>query len=246
MLNNRLLDKSYYLNAMSKFLLNSYGTEERYDVYLKILKNLDDVSESIFSRIDIYNVGGWDDSNYFTRNNVDENSTTDAWLDIIASIYNINRTMNITYLDSRQTPEVSVTETITLDNWELFMYIKVIISRLNYQGTAKEIIDLYGNGVPDGTNNNDIKYLGIAYLWNFGLGSAQLSCKVVLNNLSLIDMFNNNTGHQNICKLFLSDKLLIESLGITYNKELGSTLEFARFDSAKFYDAGDQIIYIFV
>ena len=244
MLDNKLLDKNYYLNAMSKFLLNSYGTEERFDVYLKILKNLNNISEDIFSRLDIYNIAGWDEPSYFTRNNIDKQATDDKWLDIIASIYNINRTMEIEYDDIRETPAVPTKEAITLTNWELFMYIKVVISRLNFKGTAKEIIDLYGNGSPSG-DTEDIKYLGICYLWNISGSPQSLACNVILNNNDLINDFNNSTGYQNICKLFLSDKLLIESLGIVYTKSLGSRIEFAKFNSAKFYDPSEPVVYIF-
>lgn len=247
MVDKKWLNKNYYFNAMSKFLLNSYGTEERFDIYLKILKNIDNIGEDIFSRLDIYNVANWDESDYFVRNDVDKTLTDDKWLDLIAAIYNINRTMKVTYFDSRLTPPADVTESITLNNWELFIYIKVMISKLNYMGTTKEIIDLYGNGKPDLSDPQDIKYLGISYIWSM----SSLNCQVILANNTLVSDFNNFTGNQNICKLFLSDYLLIESVGIQYSKNLNAKLVPAKFygpsstPNAKFYDPNAAIVHIF-
>ena len=255
MINKKFLNKNYYLNAMSKFLLNSYGTEARFDMYYNILKNIDDISDDIFKRLDIFNVGNWDDNlNYFTRNDVDPYGTDDAWLDLIASIYNINRIMKISYPDSLDSDSDSddqelITETITLDNYELFMYIKVMISKLNFIGTNETILNLYGQGVPD-SNALDIKYFGILYLWSIGDYNS-LTCNVIFNNSELIDNFKNHNGHQNIVKLFLADYLLIESLGITYNKFLGQTLVYATFyddntnTGSVFYDNNQDPIYIF-
>lgn len=255
MLDKKFLDKNYYLNAISKFLLNSYGTEARFDIYFKILLNLDDMADDIFKRLDIFNVGGWNDNlNYFTRNNIDPYGTEDAWLDIIASIYNINRNMNISYLDALDADSDSddtelINETITLDNYELYMYIKVMISKLNFSGMAEDIIKLYGKGIP-GNNSYEINYFGILYLWS-SQSQASLTCSVIFNNPELIDNFKNRTGHQNIVKLFLADYLLIESLGITYNKYLGQTLVYATFyddntnTGSVFYDNNQDPIYIF-
>ena len=245
MLDEKLLNKNYYLNAMSKFLLNSYGVSERYDVYLKILYNIDTIAEDIFSRFDIYNVANWSEPDYFIRNGIDKTSKSDTWLDIIASIYNINRIMQISYTDPTTEPDpTDITETITLNNWELYIYIKVMVSKLNFNGTAKEIVDLYGTG-EIGSSDLDIKYLGINYIWQNAGSTSPLSCQVIFYNTDLINDFKNRTGNENICKLFLSGNLLIESLGITYDKFLSSKLEGALFDTAEFYDPLQQTIYIF-
>ena len=245
MLDEKLLNKNYYLNAMSKFLLNSYGVSERYDVYLKILYNLDEIAEDIFSRFDIYNSADWEEKDYFIRNNIDRTATEDKWLDIIASIYNINRTMQISYTDPTTSPDpTDVTETITLNNWELYIYIKVMVSKLNFNGTAKEIVDLYGTGGV-GSDDLSITYLGINYIWQNSNSTYPLSCQVIFYNNELINAFKNHTTNQNICKLFLSGNLLIESLGITYEKFLSSKLASARFDIAEFYDSSQQTIYTF-
>lgn len=248
MMDKKIFNINYYFNSMSKFLLNSYGTEERFNMYLSILTNIRDVSEDIFSRLDIYNIGDWTEKSYFKRNSINKTTTDDKWLDIIASIYNISRNMQITYFN----PDTSttVTESITLNNWELFMYIKVMISKLNFGGTAKEIIDLYGFGNIS-SNDEEITYLGINYIWKNNTSPQSLSCNVIFNNPALISDFKNNGTNKNICKLFLADLLLIESLGITYAKALGTLLIYGKFydpndsDSAKFYDSNDSYIYIF-
>lgn len=256
MLDDKFLKDSYYYNAISKFLLNSYGVKQRLDVQLAILKNLDDMAEEIFSRLDIFDVAHT--KTYFERNrntyqSIYADATDDKFLDLIASIYNISRTMTITYTyeDEEQVSHTK-TETITLSNYELYIYIKVMISKLNFGGTYGEILDLYGRGTI--SSYYDVSYLGIIYIWQTGTLASQ-NCYVIFNNKTMIDNFyiEMTSGvkrpNTNLVKLFLADYLLLESLGIQYIKYLGRDIVTARWydddtnTGALFY--GSPVVHVF-
>lgn len=205
MLKERLLNNKFYLDHLSLFMKDSYGIIDRLNTYVAILNNVNDIADDIMSRFDIYNV--MFEGDYFERNEIDKDGTDDRWLEIIGSIFNIERVMNVTYLDN-DTQEY-VTETLTLTNLELYLYIKVMISKINYQGTTEELIELYGNPFDEETYpDTSLKYLKIKYYWD----TNSAVCNVYLP-------VGNNYSN-NLIKLFLADKLIIESLGIQYNKQL--------------------------
>lgn len=235
MLKDKLLSKDFYLDHMSMFLKDSFGMIDREETYRAILNNVNDIADDLISRYDIYNQLFTTD--YFERNKFEgmtteeyKNSTVDPILDNIAAIFGISRTVKVKYNginykgqgyygDIDKTYE----ETLTLTNRELFIYIQVVITKLNYQGTMGEISNLYYN--LDNTNLDEVQKLKIFYRWDPSFGP--LVCYVYFNN---VDEINSNSYNSNIVKLFLSDKLLVESLGIKYNKFLSSNIFIAQFD----------------
>lgn len=115
-----------------------------------------------------------------------------------------------------ETGEIS--EFITLSNRELYLYILFNIAKINYRGTHEELLNIF-------TNKNNIyselpknlNDLGIYYYSNIELGES--ICSVVFNNnieKNYLREVNNSLIGSNIYKLFLSQDLLIKSLGITY------------------------------
>ena len=132
MLKERLLSKDFYLENLSMFMKDSYGIKERLYGYISILNNINDIADGLVSRFDLYNLTS--EIDYFTRNNIDPDDMEDAILDMLADIFGIERTLEVTYPGDGGT----VTEIITLNNRDLYIYILVSISKLNYQGTNKE------------------------------------------------------------------------------------------------------------
>lgn len=232
MLKETLLTKDFYLDQMSMFMKDSYGMIDREETYRAILNNVNDVADGLISRYDIFNLLFTED--YFERNkplgwtaDAYKASTVDTVLDTIGAIFGIQRTFNIKYLGVNYNghygadTSTEYKETITLSNLELYIYIQVVITKLNYQGTTEEIKHLYyGNN----QNNTYVQDLKIYYSWD---DANPLDCNVFFCNS---DEIAKNNYNSNIVKLFLSDKLLVESLGIRYLKHLTTATFVARFD----------------
>lgn len=228
MLREKLLTKQFYLDSLSLFMKNSYGIEDRVDVYYSILKNLnDDIALGIFKRFDIFATLSDPGVSYFTENNIDEDSTEDYFLDMIANIYGLQRTFMISYEDSDHilSGVTNVTEKITLTNKQLLCLIQVNIVKDNFDGTNTTLLNLYTD-----TNNsvkNRVSRLGIKYTWS---DSRLLSNVYFTNYTSYIrDQDINN----NIIKMYLAGLLTIESLGIVYNRRCISNVFNATFDTQK-------------
>ena len=229
MLKEELLKKEFYLDNMSMFLKDSFGMIDREETYRAVLNNVNDVSDAFISHYDIYNVLYEDD--YFKRNapegmTADEyrESTQDGILDNIAAIFGIKRVFKVKYTGIAYQGSyygasgVEQNETLTLTNEELLIYIKVTITKLNYQGTTQEIKDLYYG------NENDVKRLKIFYAWDT---DSPLTCNVYFCNF---DEIAKNNYNSNLVKMFLSGLLIVDSLGITYNKYLTNVMRLAVFD----------------
>ena len=230
LINERLLSKDFYLEHLSLFLKNSFGMIDREETYRAILNNVNDISIDFFSRLDIYNLMFQDD--YFERNKPDgmsadeyKESYSDDVLDVIAGIFGIKREFNIQYYGANinghygSDPNQLYKETITLNNRELLIYIQVIITRLNYQGTAGEIKNLYYG------SNTEVQKLKIYYTWS---DQNPLNCNVYFCNSEEVE--DGGNYNSNLVKLFLSDNLLIESLGVEYKKNIGLHAFQVRFD----------------
>lgn len=217
MINETFLTKQYYLDHMSMFFKNSYGIIDREEILRSILLNVNNVGKEIINSFDIFN------EKYFEITGLDPNSTVGQPLDFIASMYGITRSLkvNYSYYDSDTGTFVNRTDTIVLTNFELVFYLKVFITKINYQGTYEEIKNLY-------------EPYGITYTYNI-TGIDSLECKVecTLNDGSGNNIYGTVSSPTNLGKLILSDNLLIESIGIVYKKSLGST-SVAEFDNSIF------------
>ena len=174
MLKERLLSKDFYLDSMSMFLKNSFGMIDREETYRAVLNNVNGFADSLISRYDLFNILFKED--YFERNGIDKDGDEDAVLDNIAAIFGLNRSMNVSYYGIGYANQyygergVLYTESIRLTNRELYIYIKIAITKLNFQGTAGEIKDLY-YPTDEKDDNDDIKQLGIYYSWGGGSSS---------------------------------------------------------------------------
>lgn len=224
MLKEELLSKNFYLDNMSMFLKDSFGMIDREETYRAVLNNINDFADNLISRYDIFNILFTGD--YFERNGINRNDDEDAVLDNIASIFGINRYMHIEYIGVDYNGHygesgVLQEEDIVLTNYELYVYIRIIITKLNYQGTAGEIVNLYYG---DDDTTDPVKQLKIKYSWD---DSHPLTCDLWFCNP---DIIRENNYQSNLVKLFLADKIVIESLGIQYNKHLSPAVFVGQFD----------------
>lgn len=222
--NDKLLTPEYYHSRMSLFMRNSYGMIDRCNTYVGILKNLYETGSNLLNRFNVFL-----NEDYFTINNVDENSTEDEMLDVIASIFCINRKIKIKYVDADgilndKVVDKEYTEEIVLTNRDLLAYIQVIIIKNNFQGTNEELQYLY-----NGTKTHYlVQNLGLIYTWcNSTMGSTQpLECLIYFKNVN-----DYLTTRPNIVKMFYAGLLTIESLGITYNKSCITNIFAGQFDN---------------
>lgn len=222
--NEKLLTPEYYHSRMSLFMRNSYGMIDRCDTYVKILQNLNQVGVDLLNRFNVFL-----NEDYFAINNINEDDIDDTTLDIIASIFCLNRKMKITYVDkdgilNNKIKNKKYTEEITLSNRDLLAYIQLTIVKNNFQGTNEELYNLYNNQ----DNNFLVHNLGIIYTWcNSMEGSSNpLECLVYFKNAK--EYLQNRP---NIVKMFYAGLLTVESLGIVYNKSCITNIFAARFDN---------------
>ncbi len=192
MIKNKLLDWNYYLKKIPLYLRNSYGFTSHFEIMFVILKAINDIGDGLLTSINLF------DKNYFENvkeliTDVDEDGTTFDLLDKFASLYNINRNLDINYDDGNGH---SYTGNITLKNSELLKFILVRCVLSNYDGTYENLRSLY-----------DLINLPIMFI-NSPNESAFVS--VVLYNP------NGYFDNSNIIHLFYSRLLNLESVGIRY------------------------------
>lgn len=120
-----------------------------------------------------------------------ENDTSKI-LDILGSLFGLNRIVSVTYMSNSQ----EITETLSLNDEVYLTYIKCQIIKNNYDGSYKQFKAYY-----------DLAGLKLGVVT---YNSIDLSASIATNHLYLL---STNTDIQ---KLFLSGKLTLESMGIQY------------------------------
>lgn len=120
-----------------------------------------------------------------------ENDTSKI-LDILGSLFGLNRIVSVTYMNNSQ----EITETLSLNDEVYLTYIKCQIIKNNYDGSYKQFKAYY-----------DLAGLKLGVVT---YNSIDLSASIATNHLYLL---STNTDIQ---KLFLSGKLTLESMGIQY------------------------------
>lgn len=262
LIKDELLDYKFYIRSMSLMLQNSFGMVDRCKTYVDILKNIVDVGDGLFKRLNIfYYENGYD---YCDLNNIDKTSTTDWYLDAIGEIFNLRRSFELPIYYEADVPYGP--EIITLNNYEFLIYIQAMMMKYTFNGTYSDLLKLYNgsdilyfdkyqelaNSDSSDITLDDLKYISqntrflpinslkIKYKsagYNDGNGSS-LCTNVYLTGT--VDF----TNYPNIKKLFLAGYLTIESVGIIYNRSINQTFYRGKFteigstpaaDSMKFY-----------
>lgn len=261
LLDENLLTDSFYLNSMSMFLRGSWGMEDRCKMYVAILQNLNECSQNLFDRLNIFYYKSNSD-NYFSKNKPDDmtmteyqNSTSDYWLDMVGDILGIKRNVvvDISVLD--ENAEESNYQNIYLSNFEFLVYIEATIAKNTFDGSLETLRKIYtGSSLYNASsyvtsniyNDQTSKYYDSIYTPSFlsklnivyrtlhtepnSSSQERLCCEI--NALG-----DENFTTDNLKYLFYNDFLTIESVGITYTKEITGKILGAQFEA----DAPDAI-----
>lgn len=189
MLIDKLKSWEYYYKKLPLYVRNSYGVQEHFKLIFDIMIQLDNVEQEV---CDVFNIL---QENYLTKMsekyNFSLNDYDFQFLDMIASIYGVGRSLNVSYIDN-YTHE-TVNKSLILTNKELYMLIKSRIVQNNYDGTFEQSREYYNNiGLP-------------LYMFT---GTNPAECYLYLGE--------NENVTENIRSLFLADLLTLKSVGITY------------------------------
>lgn len=195
MLINKLKDWNYYYNKLPLYVRNSYGIDEHFKILYEFLITLDTDEEDICSCFNLLQ------KNYET-NIISKYADLDGYdftfLDMIGSIYGINRAINVSYIDANNN---TVNKQILLTNKEFYTYIKTRIIQNNYDGSYIQAIKYYNS-------------IGLNVQMFFD-STEPAKCNIYLDK-------SLSAASENIQSLFLAGLLTLRSVGITYNEKITS------------------------
>lgn len=197
MLKDKLLSFNYYFEKLPLYLQNSYGMKEQFQIWYDSLINVTDIEDEILALLNIF------DENYLDYINslTDEPTDTTNILDKLAALFGFERQLIVTYLDDSEVPAVTVTETLVLNDEEMLMLLKARIIQSYFEGTRKQIIELY-----------TLLGLKVYYVNDDSIGD-NATCDVYLASTT-----NSEFDYsENIKKIFLAGMLNLESMGIEYS-----------------------------
>lgn len=188
MLIDKLKEWEYYYKKLPLYMRNSYGIPEHFEIVWNVMMQLEMTQEEVLDAMNLLQ----DDyvSNVIAKYD-DANGYDFSFLDVIGSLYGINRYLNVSYVDSYTGKTIN--KKLYLTNKEFYMLIKARIVQNNYDGTFKQARKYYENiGLP-------------MYMFT---GANPAECYLYLG-------FNDNVT-DNIRDLFMANLLTLKSVGITY------------------------------
>lgn len=124
MLIDELKRKEYYLSKLSMFARNSYGIEEQFDLFWKILTDLDSSIDDVFLALSM------------SFEYVEDMTDT---IDKLAELTGTKRMLDVSYLIAGSKTRF----TLNLSNKELLRLIQTRILQNNYNGTFEEFVSNY-------------------------------------------------------------------------------------------------------
>ena len=188
MLIDKLREWEYYYKKLPLYMRNSYGIPEHFEIVWNVMMQLEMTQEEVLDAMNLLQ----DDyvSNVIAKYD-DANGYDFSFLDVIGSLYGINRYLNVSYVDSYTGKTIH--KKLYLTNKEFYMLIKARIVQNNYNGTFEQARKYYENiGLP-------------MYMFT---GANPAECYLYLG-------FNDNVT-DNIRDLFMANLLTLKSVGITY------------------------------
>lgn len=149
MLNEKLRQKSYYLEKLPLFLRNSYGVEDQVHIYWSLLTDQLTTIDDLFSALALEYDGEYDDT-----------------LDKLAELVGAKRSLDVKYKEAGTLKEA----TLHLNNRELVRFIRTRIMQNNYFGGFEQLQENYqrlglnvftidsasGAGIVDHVLNDDL------------------------------------------------------------------------------------------
>lgn len=187
MLIDKLKQWEYYYKKLPLYMRNSYGIKEHFQIIWNVMMQLENVQALT---LDAFNLLQNDYVNNVITKYDDVDGYDFKFLDIIGSIYGVNRSLNASF---RNDKNEEVNKALYLTNKEFYMLIKARIIQNNYDGSYEQAQSYYDNiGLP-------------LYMLS---SSNAAECLLYLGT-------NDNTS-DNIRALFMANLLTLKSVGITY------------------------------
>lgn len=189
MLIDKLRAWDYYYKKLPLYMRNSYGIKEHFEIVWNVMTQLEWTQEDV---LDVMNLLQNDYISYVIAKYDEIDGYDFAFLDMIGSLYGVNRSLNVQYIDD--STGAVVHKKLYLTNKEFYMLIKARIVQNNYDGTFEQARAYYENiGLP-------------IYMFT---GTNPAECYLYLG-------VNDNTTSDNIKALFMANLLTLKSVGITY------------------------------
>lgn len=188
MLIDKLRAWEYYYKKLPLYMRNSYGIKEHFEIVWNVMMQLEWTQEDV---LDVMNLLQNDYIDDVIAKYDDINGYDFTFLDMIGSLYGVNRSLNVQYVDNYTGDTIH--KKLYLTNKEFYMLIKARIVQNNYDGTFEQARAYYENiGLP-------------MYMFT---GTNPAECYLYLG-------FNDNVT-DNIRDLFMANLLTLKSVGITY------------------------------
>lgn len=191
MISKKLLNWQYYYTKLPLYIRNDFGIPEQFKMIHELICKLDSVEDEI---LNCFNLMQYNYENKVIAKYDNINGYDFKLLDIIASIYGINRYMNVSYYSNIENTDIN--KSLKLTNKELYLLIKSRIIQNNYDGSYQQALEYY----------NDIDLP----IYMFTDQMSPLHCQLYLG---LNDNIKNN---ENMRTLFLANILTLKSVGIVY------------------------------
>lgn len=261
LINPELAQDEFYINSMSLFLQNSYGMIDRCKTDVGYLQNVLNVGSQFINYLDILYYKSSTD-NYLTKNEIEPNTTTDFYLDMIAQIVGVSRELvlpNVTY-DSGAKIWVITTGCIpvVLTNKALITYIVATIFKNIFDGRNITLRQIYsGNSIFLANKNVEPKYVIPSFLTELNIKyqtvtdipdplapAERVNASGLSAQIYSLRTYTNNDIDKQLAQLFLNGSLTIESLGVYYTRNIiASDTEIGVFDSSTWDHTEPLVVY---
>lgn len=182
MISETLLSFDYYKRKLPLYLQTCESFLSHFHIWHDFLQCIDTQSDVLLASLNIF------DNKWLVKN---QNSDL---LDKLASLYNVSRSFQITYIKD----DIPTTEDINLNNVELLTLIRARIIKNYFDGSTEQIQQYYS-------------MLSIGEI-------VQITEKQTSGACQIIYVTDDTTN--NYSKMFLAGLLTIESMGITYVRNL--------------------------
>lgn len=190
MIREDLLEFTYYLKRLSKFMQESYGIDEQVKTFWAQLKQVDDYYNTFFEELDVFN-------HTYSIGNEEE------MLDKIGAIFGCFRKFTIPVIDGNGL--ITGYEEVNLNNSDFLQYIKTQIIKQNFDGKRETLQKIYSTYV-DGKIIKGLTDLEFIYATVDG---SPATCTIY---------WATENPSPNLLILFENGYLTIESLGIEYRR----------------------------
>lgn len=200
MIREDLTEFRYYLEALSKFMQESYGISEQVKTFWSLLKQVDDYYDEYLRELDFFEVNRKPGE---TSWNVEGET-----LDKIGAIFGCQRKFTIPVYDTANMFNIVDYAQIDMNDDEFLVYIKTQVIKQNFDGTRETLQRLYSTFV-DGKIQEGLIPQRFLYTTEYAPDGAICTIR-----------WDEESPSQTLAKLFDNGYLTIESMGIRYRRQI--------------------------